>query len=356
MGQVSEYLAGIARSSPVTPCHSPGSPSSRSLMSAMRLSVPFSLTATLIVSVLAAGAAIAKDIPGAKDHPLVGRYTGSEIFTYKTEDFKEQRFLNTALDLKADGEALTEANSLKVEGKITDIRYNAPKDRSSLEIMRNYEESLKSKGFEPVFSCANETCFKGKASTFRLAFAAGDALTGSRYDNGVRYLLAKAARPEGDTYAAIFLGDNKMGPLVHVIVADTKPMQGDQIAFVDAGAMAKSIAANGHVSLYGIQFDFDKAEIKPDSRPTLDEIAKFLKANPDIALVVTGHTDAKGGFDYNVDLSKRRAQAVAADLTGKYGIAAARLTPFGAGMSAPVATNDDEAGRAKNRRVELVKR
>ncbi|HWU63210.1 MAG TPA: DUF4892 domain-containing protein [Ensifer sp.] len=316
---------------------------------------PF-VSSILFSSLLLSGVANAKDIAGSKDHPLVGRYAGSEIFTYKVEDFREQRFLKTALDLKADGEALTEANSIKVEGKVTDIRYNAPKDRSSLEIMRNYEESLRSKGFETVFSCANETCFKGKASTFRLAFAAGDALTGSRYDNGVRYLLAKVTKPEGETYAAIYLGDNKMGPLVHVIVADLKPMQGDQIAFVDAGAMAKSIAANGRVALYGIQFDFDKADIKPESRPTLDEIGKFLKANADIALVVTGHTDAKGGFDYNVDLSKRRAQAVAVDLAQHYGIAAARLTPFGAGMSSPVASNDEEAGRAKNRRVELVKR
>lgn len=303
-----------------------------------------------------ASTAFAKDIAGSRDHPLVGRYAGSEIFTYKTEDFREQHFLNSALDIKATGEALTDANSLKVEGKVTDIRYNAPKDRSSLEIMRNYEESLKSKGFETIYSCANETCFKGKTSTFRIAFAAGDALTSSRYDDGVRYLLAKASKPEGETYAAIFLGDNKMGPLVHVIVADVKPMEGGQIAFVDAGAMAKSISASGHVTLYGIQFDFDKADIKPESRPTLEEIAKFLKANADVALVVTGHTDAKGGFDYNVDLSKRRAQAVAADLAQRYGIAAARLTPFGAGMAAPIATNDDDAGRAKNRRVELVKR
>lgn len=73
-------------------------------------------------------------------------------------------------------------------------------------------------------------------------------------------------------------------------------------------------------------------------------------------MVVAGHTDAKGAFDYNVDLSRRRAGAVVADLTARYGIAADRLVPFGAGMAAPIASNDDETGRAKNRRVELVKR
>ncbi|MET3612400.1 outer membrane protein OmpA-like peptidoglycan-associated protein [Rhizobium aquaticum] len=314
------------------------------------------IAAALLSTVLLAGPTLAKEPAGAKDHPLVGRYAGSEIMDYKSEAFNEQRFITSPINLKTEGEAFTEANSIKVEGKITDIRYNAPKDRSSLEIIRNYEESLKSKGFEVVFSCANETCLKEKGSSYRMSFAAGDGQINYRYGDGVRYLLAKASKPEGDTYAAIFLGDNKTGPLVHVIVADVKPMQSGQIAFVDAGAMAKSITASGHVTLYGIQFDFDKADIKPESRPTLDEIAKFLKANNEVALVVTGHTDGKGGFDYNVDLSKRRAQAVAADLAQHYGISAARLTPFGAGMSSPIASNDDDAGRAKNRRVELVKR
>lgn len=315
-----------------------------------------SAAVAIVAATLVSGGALAKDVAGSKDHPLVGRYAGSEIFGYKSEEFNEQRFVTAPVDIKADGEAFTEANSIKVEGKITDIRYNAPKDRSSLEIMRNYEESLKSKGFETVYSCANETCVKGKVSPYRMNFAAGDGQINYRYGDGVRYLLAKASKPEGDTYAAVFLGDNKSGPLVHVIVADVKPMQSGQIAFVDAGAMAKSISATGHVALYGIQFDFDKADIKSESRPTLDEIAKFLKANADVALVVTGHTDAKGGFDYNVDLSKRRAQAVAAELAQHYGISSARLTPFGAGMSSPIASNDDDAGRAKNRRVELVKR
>ncbi len=314
------------------------------------------IVAALFSTVVLAGPMFAKEPAGAKDHPLVGRYAGSEIMDYKSEAFNEKRFINAPIDLKADGENFTDGNSIKVEGKITDIRYNAPKDRSSLEIIRNYEESLKSKGFEVVFSCANETCLKEKGSSYRMSFAAGDGQINYRYGDGVRYLLAKASKPEGDTYAAVFLGDNKSGPLVHVIVADVKPMQGGQIAFVDAGAMAKSITTSGHVTLYGIQFDFDKADIKPESRPTLDEIAKFLKSNSEVALVVTGHTDGKGGFDYNVDLSKRRAQAVAADLAQHYGISAARLTPFGAGMSAPIASNDDDAGRAKNRRVELVKR
>lgn len=305
---------------------------------------------------LLAVSASAKDKEGSKDHPLIGRYAGSEITAYKVAAFNEQRFVNAPLDIRTDGEAFTDANSFKVEGQITDIRYDAPKDRSALEIMRNYEGSLKSKGFETVYACANESCFKGKTSVYRFNFVAGDGPINYRYEAGVRYLLAKAARPAGDVYAAIVIGESKGNPLVHVIAADLKPMETGQIAFIDAGAMAQSIAANGRVALYGILFDFDKAEIKAESRPTLDEIAKFLKASPALSVVVTGHTDSKGAFDYNVDLSKRRAAAVAAELANRYGIAAERLTPFGAGMASPIASNDEDAGRAKNRRVELVKR
>jgi len=311
----------------------------------------FSLAACALTS-----AAFAKDVAGAKDHPLVGRYAGSEITKYVSAEFDEQRFVQAPLDVTTDGEAFTDANSFALRGKVARIWYNAPKDRSSLEIMANYEESLKSKGFEFVYSCADATCFKGRASVYRFNFVGGDAGINYRYGDGVRYLLAKATRPTGDVYAAIIIGDSNSGPLVRVIAVDMKPMQSGQIAFVDADAMARAIATNGRVALYGVEFDFDDSQIKPGSRATLDEIAKFLKANPSISVVVAGHTDGKGLFDYNVDLSKRRAAAVVADLTQRYGVAAPRLTPFGAGMASPIASNDDEAGRAKNRRVELVKR
>lgn len=131
-------------------------------------------------------------------------------------------------------------------------------------------------------------------------------------------------------------------------------MDTDKIVFVDAAQMQKDISAYGRVALYGILFDFDQATIRPDSQPTLEEIVKFLKANPETKVIVAGHTDWKGGFDYNIDLSKRRAEAVVAALS-KMGIDASRLRPFGAGPAAPVASNESEAGRAKNRRVELVK-
>lgn len=124
---------------------------------------------------------------------------------------------------------------------------------------------------------------------------------------------------------------------------------------VDAAKMAKDIAATGRVALYGLYFDTDKADLKPESAPSLAEIGKLLKAEPNLKVYIVGHTDNVGVFDYNMSLSQRRAKSVVEQLVQSYGISLDRLRAAGAGMIAPVASNDDEAGRAKNRRVEIVK-
>ena len=109
-------------------------------------------------------------------------------------------------------------------------------------------------------------------------------------------------------------------------------------------------------TLYGIFFDFDKAEIKPDSKPALDEIAKLLRDNPSMQLYVVGHTDMQGDLSYNKSLSEKRAIAVVNELVKMYGIAASRVMASGMGPLAPVSTNHTEAGRKLNRRVELVEK
>jgi len=123
---------------------------------------------------------------------------------------------------------------------------------------------------------------------------------------------------------------------------------------VDADEMAKEIGASGHIALYGIYFDTGKTEIKPESKASIDEIAKLLKKNSGLKLLIVGHTDNQGSFDYNMDLSERRAAAVANELVKRHGIDASRLQHHGAGYLSPVASNRSEDGRARNRRVELV--
>ena len=129
-----------------------------------------------------------------------------------------------------------------------------------------------------------------------------------------------------------------------------------KMTFVNAGEMSRALADAGKVALYGIYFDTGKDVVRPDSQPTLDEIAKLLAGDPGLKLHVVGHTDAEGGADYNLDLSRRRAAAVVRELIAGHGVAAGRLDWFGCGFYAPVASNATEEGRAGNRRVELVKR
>ena len=106
--------------------------------------------------------------------------------------------------------------------------------------------------------------------------------------------------------------------------------------------------------MYGIYFDTGKAEVKPESNDTLTQIAKMLQLQPELKLLVVGHTDNVGTLAANMDLSKRRADAVVKALTTSFGVSPSRLNAQGAGPLAPVASNRTEDGRAKNRRVELV--
>ncbi|MFQ5736510.1 MAG: OmpA family protein [Thermodesulfobacteriota bacterium] len=124
---------------------------------------------------------------------------------------------------------------------------------------------------------------------------------------------------------------------------------------VDANALSAEIDRTGHASIYGILFDTDKAEVKPESKQALGEIAKLLKQRAELKLYVVGHTDSVGSLDYNLDLSRRRAASVVKVLVQDYGIDRKRLKPAGVGPLAPVLANSSDGGRAKNRRVELVK-
>ena len=319
-----------------------------------------SLFATLLLTTAAlAQPALPPDAPGGKDHPLVGRYEGSRLTAYEHQDFASKALLSRTLTKEANYK-LAPSNTTTFEGRYTHIAYQAPFGRSSLEVFRNQVSRLTSQGFRTVYSCEEAACVDDPRQARYMSLTWSD--TGEHKigaDRKIRYALLQ--REQGGALATVAIrtaehGAPNVGPRSVVSVVESNAMQTDKIVFVDASAMQASIDTSGRVALYGILFDTDKAEIKPESKATLEEIAKFLRANPKLNLVVAGHTDAQGAFDYNVTLSRRRAAAVVAALVGQHGIAASRLTAFGAGMAAPVASNDDEAGRSKNRRVELVKR
>lgn len=115
------------------------------------------------------------------------------------------------------------------------------------------------------------------------------------------------------------------------------------------------LITEGRLTTYGITFDVNKAEIKPESRGTLNDIANVLKENPTVRVKIVGHTDSDGDDALNLDLSRRRAESVKNELASKFGIDAARMETEGAGESKPVAPNDTPVNKAMNRRVEFIK-
>ncbi len=311
-------------------------------------------------TVLLASASLAADEPGSKDHPLVGRYAGSTITYYRQVAFDEAALLQAPHDYNK----LLQANRLddrsgaewlRTEGSVTEIRYEIPMGRSSLEVIRNFQDSLTGKGFVALFTCADKACFTGTLQDPYLLGQQIDRTNGlsTAYFDHARYVLMRRGEGGAAVYAAILTGDDKAEATAFVEVVETKPLQTGQIVALDAPKLQAAIKSAGKVDVYGILFDFDKDVVRPESKPTLDEIAKLLRADTALRLKIVGHTDNVGSAQYNLGLSERRATNVVAALTRDYGIAAGRLTAAGAGLTAPVAPNDNEDGRAKNRRVEL---
>lgn len=148
-------------------------------------------------------------------------------------------------------------------------------------------------------------------------------------------------------------GSNECTTVLHRIVKEAAM---EQAVVVTAEQIKQALSDTGKVVFYGIYFDFDKATIKPESRPTLEEMARFLKTHAGTKVYIVGHTDMKGAHDYNLKLSRERAAAVVQALVSQYGIAKDRLGSDGVGPLAPVAANDSDANRARNRRVEMVLR
>lgn len=313
--------------------------------------------ALILLALLITPAGFAEDVEGSKDHPMVSRYEGSSIVDYDFRAFDSYEILlgKVKRDPENPSEKIAESSE-NLEGKVTKISYYLPEDRSTLEVFRNYEDALKAAGFEIIFTCANKECggrdFNNKVVEYKSGF-------GDNYSDQ-RFLAAKLTRDEGDVYVSLYTVKNTSGGgpdrnhiYTEVDVIEVAPMQ-EAMVTVDASAMAEEIFETGSISIYGILFDFDKADIKPESASTIKEIVTLLNNNPDLKLFIVGHTDNKGSLDYNTNLSQKRAEAVVAVLVSEHGIESSRITPKGLAFLAPVASNSTEEGRAKNRRVELV--
>lgn len=300
-------------------------------------------------------------VKGAKDHPLLSRFEGARLVGYDSKEFDEV----TLPAGKRAGQNFEK--SIPLEGKYTRIAYNFPKERSALEVMRNYQAALEKAGLKALFACAKESCGDGFGAWFLDKQLGNNFIQGSsdyaapfNYGrNDGRYLLAQGITANGmQVHVAVYsvapVQDQNGG--IYLQIVEGKAMeQGKVSANLNAADMAKGITAEGKVAIYGVYFDTDKSEVKPESKAALGEMAKLMQQNPQLKVYIVGHTDNQGALAHNLDLSQRRAEAVVKALSGEFKVDARRLSAKGVASYSPVASNDNDAGREKNRRVELVK-
>lgn len=226
-----------------------------------------------------------------------------------------------------------------VEGKVETRKFNNRDAKmSQMALRRNYEAAVKGLGGVKVNAIGPDDPALKEADRNKMRYPGGSF----SYDS---YLIRT---PGKNVWLALMFGDSETS----FLAVEEKAME-QSVKLVTADDMRKALAANGKVTLY-INFDTDKASIRPDGMPAVDEITKLLKADPQLRLAIEGHTDDTGNAAHNQALSTQRAEAVVQTLV-KDGVDAKRLRAAGHGATQPLADNKDEAGRAKNRRVELIK-
>ncbi|MEW6510787.1 MAG: OmpA family protein [Bacteroidota bacterium] len=258
-----------------------------------------------------------EDAEGAKDNPYFTRMPSFFIHDYGDKDFDAYAFF--------DGKKI-----VSVEGRLYQTTYWLKEDvtrpPSQLQIRRNFITAIKNQG--------GTILFEGLHEGFEDTRSAATIIT------------ARIGKQGKEIWVEVWPGDDSYT----LTVLEKELMRQD----VTASDMLEALNKDGYIAL-DIHFDTGKATIRPESRPVIDQILALLRGNPLLKLSIEGHTDNVGDAAFNKTLSLDRARAVMALLVTS-GVAGNRLTAAGFGADRAVADNRTEDGRAKNRRVELVKK
>jgi outer membrane protein OmpA-like peptidoglycan-associated protein len=264
--------------------------------------------------------------------PYVGLIEGYQRVGGKSKDVAFDRY-----------EFFDGAKIISVEGRLTTVEAKG-QGASAYQVLKTYEALVTGLGGVKVYAGKGE-----RMSVLRLEFSDMRHRHPVFHEDQMGIYVLRT--PDKEVWFEAYVRENREETYFLTVVE--KQSLEVKAALLPAAEMKRELDARGHVALY-INFDFDKADIRPDSLPIIDEIVKLQKNNPSLRLTVEGHTDNVGAPDYNRRLSDARAHSVTAALTAR-GIEAGRLKAVGFGQDKPIADNGTDDGRAKNRRVELVK-
>ena len=260
-------------------------------------------TLTLIITVIIlCSISLPQDIEGSKDHPMFNRMTGFYIVDYIAEDFGTHQFYYRDKDDV-------------VEGKKTSISYVSDNEVGALKIIRNFSNAIKKIG-------------------------------GQAFEEGENRVVLFVKKGNAETWAEVYSYSDSY----NLTIIE----KGEVEQEITANAILEELNKTGKAILY-INFDSGKATIKQESMPIVEQIIELMKQAKDIKLSVEGHTDSDGSNESNQKLSEARAKAVVDEIV-KGGIDASRLSSAGFGEEKPIADNSTAEGKAKNRRVELIKK
>ena len=268
-----------------------------------------------------------KDNPKCEPNPVFNRFAEEVMGNCDRARFKD---LNLWRWKKAN-DSKSGSESFKVEGEYWYYLNPIEKDTKGLhpgilEVVRNFENAVRQAKGEVLSANSKLVYYRLRKGSDEFWGEAGCGMeSGSGGCSGISHQIIRVAGME-------------------------------QSVVVSSEQIDKAMGDEGKVVFYGIYFDTDKATLKTESAPTLAEMGKWLKTNNSAKVFIVGHTDMQGSAERNQKLSRDRAASVIAALTKDHGIKANRLTAEGIGPLAPVASNADETGRAKNRRVEMVLR
>jgi len=259
---------------------------------------------SFIVLLISCSLSYSQDVEGSNDHPMFNRLSGFYIADYSVQDFGSHLFYDE------------NDKEVTVEGKKTFINYASEDEVGQLKIIRNFSNAIKKIG--------------GKAF---------ESPIGNRV-----YVYIKQGNKE--TWAEVFASDYDYSLTIIE--------KGEVEQEITANAILKELNETGKAILY-INFDTGKSTIKKESLPIIDQIIEMMKQAVDVKLSVEGHTDSDGSNESNLKLSEARAKSVL-DAIVKEGIDASRLSSAGFGEEKPIDDNNTEEDKAKNRRVELIKK